>query len=639
MEDTAVPIVNQFITNTQNTMNQTTAELLAAVSQAKTPHQSVEALMLLSEHYRAFDLAEALHVAEQAEQIAQKHPISPPQQLTILKSIGRLHTDLRNYETGMDYLEQAAEKADSWQELTMKAQILSHIGFLYFEWGNYSEALSYFLKALTLARQEKIARVEISALNGIGAMYGESGNAQEAINHLEQALMLERQLDGSDEEISLNNCAIQYARIGNFDRALDYGWQCLKLSEARDDPLGAVFARNRIGEAYLGLGQYDLADDQFQQNLDYLQPNNLKPRRLHTLCNLGKLRLAQNQAPAAIDYLTMALEIALASDGKQYIYEIHEMLAEAYKSLDNFKMALHHFEHFHAVREVVFNEKSQNERRGLEVAYHTESARREAELLQTKNAELEREVEERKRAEAEALHASQAKSRFLATMSHELRTPLNSIIGFAELIELELREQQNLTLTEDVRRIHKNGLHLLELVNDVLDMAKIETGKLALYPERASPWMLVQEVAEAVAHLAKKGVDFIVLAEPELPDFMVDMIRIKQVLLNLLSNAFKFTDEGWVKLTAEATAVSIQFTVEDNGIGIPADQIPILFETFAQVDIPRNRTLRGTGLGLPISRDLVHLHGGSISVESVVGHGSRFIVTLPRNLDLVESHE
>ena len=274
-------------------------------------------------------------------------------------------------------------------------------------------------------------------------------------------------------------------------------------------------------------------------------------------------------------------------------------------------------------------------------------AKREAAVLKQKNEELEREIQERKRAEKIALSASRAKSNFLATMSHELRTPLNSIIGFAELAELELTNQENFAIMEDVRRIRKNGLHLLDLVNDVLDMARIETGKLLLYPEKVSPWLIVQEVSEFLPRFAKDGVTFTVTADPELPEIVMDMTRIKQILLNLLSNAFKFTDAGWVKLSAQATAVSVEFIVEDNGIGIPDDQLPILFETFAQVDIPQNRTLRGSGLGLPISRDLARLHGGSITVESNPGKGSKFTLSLPRNAgistdnssDTVTAHE
>ena len=455
--------------------------------------------------------------------------------------------------------------------------------------------------------------------------------ARKRIVHLNQALALEREIDGHEEHIALNNCALEYAKQGDFDRTLEYGMRSLKLTQAQNDQLGAIFARNRIGEAYMGLGQYDQANSYFQQNLNYLQAPGLKPRRLHTLWNLGRLRIQQQEYEAAIDYLENALEIAQTADGKQFIYEIYEKLAEAHRCLGNFETALAHYEQFHTIKEIVFDEKSKNARRSLEVAYRTEAAKRETTILQQQYQELEQEVQERKRTEEAAVSASRAKSHFLATMSHELRTPLNSIIGFAELAELELTNQKNIAVAEDVHRIRKNGLHLLELVNDVLDMARIETGKLILYPEKVSPWLIVQEIIDFMPRYAKGGVEFMGSADPDLPEIVVDMTRIKQILLNLLSNAFKFTEAGWVKLSARATVNSIEFIIEDNGIGITADQISILFETFAQVDNEQNRTLRGTGLGLPIARDLVKLHGGTISVESEPEKGSKFTVSLPRN--------
>lgn len=611
-------------------MSQPINRLHEAVTQAKTPQQKVTALLALARHCRTYNLVKAIDILEEAKALSEQGQVEIEDSLIILIMLGNLHTDIRDYEKAIYYLETAVALTDTHHREDLKSRTLTYSGFAYLELGNHAEALSRFLNALEIARQENNQRGEIDALSGIGLVYGESGNSQEAIHHLEQALTLERKSDGSGEEVALNNCALEYVKIGEFERALAYGQQSLALNQAKNDPLGAIFARNRIGEAYMGMKRYVQANTYFLQNLEYLQEPDLTPRRLHTLWNLGKLRIAQQEFQDAIDFLAEALEIAVASDGKQFIYEIHESLALAYKNLGDFQLALHHHELFHRFKEVVFNEKSKFARRGLEVAYRTESARREAILLQQKNEELEREVQERKRAEEAALSASQAKSHFLATMSHELRTPLNSIIGFAELAELELAEQENLALLEDVRRIRKNGLHLLELVNDVLDMARIETGKLTLYPENISAWLLVQEVVDFLPRFAKSGVEVIVSAEPDLPEIEVDATRVKQILLNLLSNSFKFTEDGWIKLTAKATAVSIQFVVEDNGIGIPADKLPDLFETFVQIDIPQNRTLRGTGLGLPIARDLVKLHGGTIQVESELGKGSKFIVTLPR---------
>ena len=613
-------------------MTQTLEQLQIASKKAQTPQQEVSALLDLANHFSTFDFHQAITHLMEAKRLVETNHLDPKQRIHIYTAIGSLLNDLRDNDQAIQYLEKAIALAEEHQENLQKANALRLLGFVQMELGNLTESLTLYLQALELGRKENDLPTEIKTRNGIGLVYGEMGDSEQALLHLHQVLKLieGHNLGGLDR--ALNNCALEYVRLEEFEKVLEFGLRALEITQQQNDQFSAVFARNRIGEGYMGLGQLEQAGTYFQQNLDFLQTESLKPRRLHSLWNLGKLCILQHRYPEAVKHLEESLEIAKSSAGKQFIFEVYEKLAEAYKGMGNFERALHCFQQFHKLKEIVFDEKSKQARHDLEVAYRTEAAHREAELLQQKAKELEREIQERKRAEEQALQASQAKSRFLATMSHELRTPLNSIIGFAELIELELTEQQNLMLVEDVQRIHKNGLHLLELVNEVLDMAKIETGKLVIYPERASPWLIVHEVADVVARSAKNGVEFIVIADPELPEFIVDTMRIKQVLLNLLSNAFKFTDEGWVKLTAEATAVSIQFIVEDNGIGIPADQMSALFETFTQVDTPKNRTLRGTGLGLPIARDLVQLHGGSIAVESIVGQGSKFVVTLPRNL-------
>ena len=607
-------------------MSQTTEQLQQAVDQATTSAELIAALVELINHLRTLDPSIAITAIEKAQ---SRDILSPQDNVRAMNMLGVLHIDLRNYEQAITYMEEVAQKAEQYEKHSLKAQALSSIGFAYLEFGNFTKAMSYYLETLEIARQEENVGIEIAALNGIGTLYGETDNFPEAIAHLEQALALEREKQGANEAVVLNNCAVQYARMGNFERTLEYGLQSLQLSETENDPLGAIFARNRVGEAYMGMAQFEQANSYFQQNLDYLQDPNLRPRRLHTLWNMGKLRTAQQKYEPAVNYLEEALTIATEANSQQYMYEIHESLAEAHKGMGHYDMALHHYEQFHTLKETVFDEKSKNARRGLEVAYRTEQAKREATLLQHKNEELEREIQERKRAEEAALSASQAKSRFLATMSHELRTPLNSIIGFAELMELELRHFPKSALFEDIKRIHKNGMHLLELVNDVLDMARIETGKLLLYPEKVSPWLIVQEVNDFLPRFAKEGVEFSSVASPDLPEFIVDTTRIKQILLNLLSNAFKFTEKGWVKLTVEETATSIEFIIEDNGIGIPPEQISSLFEIFAQVDIPQNRTLGGIGLGLSISRDLAKLHSGTINVESEVGKGSKFTLSLP----------
>jgi len=232
--------------------------------------------------------------------------------------------------------------------------------------------------------------------------------------------------------------------------------------------------------------------------------------------------------------------------------------------------------------------------------------------------------------------ANQAKSVFLASMSHELRTPLNAVLGYAEILRREpgLSERQEAGLTT----ILHSGEHLLLLINDVLDLAKVETGKLGLDTEALRVSDFLRVVADIVRIKAEqKGLSFSVLAAPDLPPVVrADEKRLRQVLLNLLGNAVKFTDHGHVTLAVRQVGVGdatvrLCFEVRDSGIGLEADQLERIFDPFEQVCDPQRR-FGGTGLGLAISRQLVRLMGSDIHVESRPGAGSRFWfeLSLPR---------
>ncbi len=265
------------------------------------------------------------------------------------------------------------------------------------------------------------------------------------------------------------------------------------------------------------------------------------------------------------------------------------------------------------------------------------------EQVQRHARDLELRVAERTAAlnhtNAELEHANRAKDEFLANMSHELRTPLNSILGLAE----SLLEQRRDSLTDYQQRslqiIESSGRHLLELINDILDLSKIEAGKFDYYPQVVELDALCRSSLAFVKNQAiRKSITITYNNETSIANIAADPRRLKQILVNLLTNAVKFTPEGgqvMLEVHVDEGQDLVEFSVADNGIGIAPQDLKLLFQPFVQVDSRLNRQFEGTGLGLALVHKLTDLHGGSVSVESHMGEGSCFTVRLPWGQKLI----
>jgi signal transduction histidine kinase len=240
--------------------------------------------------------------------------------------------------------------------------------------------------------------------------------------------------------------------------------------------------------------------------------------------------------------------------------------------------------------------------------------------------------------------ANRSKSAFMANMSHELRTPLNAIIGYSEMLQDEMQESGNIHYLGDLSKIRAAGFHLLGLINDVLDLSKIEAGKMKIYIESFDIKKMVDDVSSTIQPMIEQNKNQLVVElAPELGSMVSDITKVRQSLLNLLSNAAKFTENGTIELAVTAEKIGdeawVKFRVSDDGIGMTPQQLGKLFKEFSQADDSTTRRYGGTGLGLAISRRFCRMLGGDITVESLAGQGSTFYIWLPVDLEFTKQDD
>ncbi|MCB9285589.1 MAG: response regulator [Lewinellaceae bacterium] len=553
-----------------------------------------------------------------------------------------------------------------YRELKDEAEYSTAYGNMAQAWedmGRLDSAVVYYYTAMEIDEKNGDLVGASIDLNNIGNIYSREGALDKAIEHFERALKM-RQQAGAEKRYGqcYINLAVAYGRKKDFEKAAEYAKTGLDYALKFDNISQAGIITNSFGSDLIEADRPAEAIPWLQQALGYFEELGNKYYQAYPIYNLSRAYTKLGQPGKGLQYAQKGLALS-EEEGFGDLFEMnYRAIAEAYEGLNNYKQAFDWYRKYVTIADSIL--KSDNTQKIAEIEARYETQKKEAQLAK-KDLQLERQSSQKKailltsialilllggafyffrnrqktrqreaeltaqieRAEAEKLRElNQVKSSFFANISHEFRTPLT-------LINSPLEQMIEGTLKGDLQKYYRimlrNGRRLLELVNQLLDLSRLESGKLQLQVAQNDLAQFVRAIAGSFESLAVRRQIDLHLRLPEFPLFCYfDRDKVEKILVNLISNAFKFTGEnGRILVTLKDDGPQAELRVTDTGMGIPADQLANLFDRFYYST--QSEVQAGSGLGLSLTKELVELHGGTISVDSKEGKGSSFIVVLP----------
>lgn len=587
-----------------------------------------------------------------------------------LYKIGRVKWTAGEYEIAKDYYRKSFTIASDIGDKERAYLCLNGIAYCYFQQGHYDTAMQHVQQSLKISEEIEDDQGIAWGLNAMGVFYSRQGNNEKAIEYYKKGLEINERIgDQISISFSLRNLGDAYSEHGNDEKALELMERSLVIDEELNNKRSLALSLSGIGHLQLKKGMYDEALESFQRGLALSEELGNQDMECEALRDIGALYLKKGNYALAILESQKSYEIAqdIGSINDQLL--ACELLYKANKELSNYAKALSYHEEMLLLRDSIKIESLANSLQEMEFTRQmfADSLKHEEDNLRI---ELAHQLELRKKERLEILliisgllillialglwsrmrfvhnanallkiekdraeRSEQFKHQFLANMSHEIRTPMNAIKGMSDIL---IRREPKKNQLKYLKGIKESSDSLLIIINDILDLSKIEVGKVDL---EYIPFTMTEVInnVHTIMHLKaeERGLELQSDIQENIPQIVGDPARLRQVLINLVGNAIKFTEKGIVttSLNIERAqndqTLQAHFIISDTGIGIAEDKLEQVFYSFQQAYADTSRKFGGTGLGLSISKKLIELQHGKIWVESTKGIGSQFHFIIP----------
>jgi len=552
-------------------------------------------------------------------------------------------------------------------DISSLSRSLNNSGIMYRNLGQHAKALDYYMESLqlkeSLGQQDKVA----ITLNNIGVLYDHMEDYPRAIGALKRSIKIYQEL-GSERDIAdpFNNLGEVYKHQKEYELAEDYLLRSYEIEKRFHNVRGVALSNFTLGELYLEINNLDKASSYLQAALSTAEREGFKSLVSQATRSLSSYYSKLGQHSEAKEMAKYSYKVALETKSLDEQKSVLKVLADLYSSDGEFEQAFIYHKKYKLVSDELLEQANNKDVAVIRSNYDWQQQNNQIQLLQKENdiqaLQLEqqtqqryyffigvsalalvlfsffsarvhkRELKQQKALNQKLQNLDQLKDQVLANTSHELLTPLNGIVGLAQAVDTKLKERlpPDQETQECIELIIKSGYMLAEQVKNILTHAKVHNNEQQYIFEPVTLSVVVATVVKTLTPLVKPDVQLINAIDDDMVEVQADKMALIQILNNLIGNAIKFTDKGTISINSKMQLKAIEIIIRDTGVGIPKDKLSSIFDSYQQVDGSYQRAYGGVGLGLTISKDMAESLGGSIRVESELGKGSTFYLTLPR---------